>query len=143
MTKEELWCAARREQVAEYLATEAARHGTRFGQIGEWPAWHVIPHVSVWVVESVRAPGSVGWWVICGDLPTDYIGSAGIDNPRNAVESIARRWLEFSPFLRSGAAHPDMHIGSGAANPELAHLLENRAHLLLGWTEEDSVWPSR
>ncbi len=49
MTSEEAWCAARRLQVSEYLATEAARHGTKFGRVGDWPAWHVEPSVSVWL----------------------------------------------------------------------------------------------
>ncbi len=65
---EERWCQERRAQVAEYLRREGVRHG----RIGEWRAWHVAPYVSVWAIESATLPESVGWWVICGDGPTDY-----------------------------------------------------------------------
>jgi hypothetical protein len=140
MTREEAWCAARRSQVSEYLAAEAARHGTKFGRVGDWPAWHVAPYVSVWAVESVRAPGWVGWWVICGDLPTDYVGRRGLDHPRDALRAIATRWLDYVPCLRAGHKHPDVAIGSGTPEPELADLLERRARLLLDWAGDDSVW---
>ena len=110
MTSEEAWCAAQRTQVSEYLSTEAAKHGTRFGRVGEWPAWHVKPYVSVWAIESVRSPGSVGWWVICGDLPTDYVSRNGLDHPRDAVRAIARRWVEYVPYLSAGRSHPEMAI---------------------------------
>src|SRR5215472_2944357 len=133
MTPEEAWCAARRLEVSKYLATEAARHGTTFGQVGDWPAWHVEPYVSVWAVESVRSPGWVGWWVICGDFPTDYVSRSGLDHPRAAVRAIATRWLEYAPYLRAGQPHPNVKMGSGAPDPELAHLLESRAKLLLDW----------
>src|SRR5688572_31851449 len=66
---EKQWCETARSQVARYLETQSVSHG----QIGEWPAWHVAPYVSIWAVESQARPGWVGWWVICGDLPTDYV----------------------------------------------------------------------
>jgi hypothetical protein len=141
LTPEETWCAARRLQVSEYLATEAPTHGTRFGRVGDWPAWHVEPYVSVWAVESVRSPGQVGWWVICGDLPTDYVSTSGLDNPRAAVRAIAIRWLDYAPHLHEGQAHPEITIGNGTPDPELAELLKSRAKLLLDWADDDSVWP--
>ena len=125
--------------MSEYLATEAARHGTRFGRVGDWPAWHVEPYSSVWAVESVRSPGCVGWWVICGDLPTDYVSGGGLNNPRTAVREIAARWLDYAPDLRAGRPNPNIAIGSGTASG-LADLLEARARLLLCWADDDSIW---
>ena len=84
---EHRWCADRRVEVADYLAAEGVAHG----QIGAWPAWHVAPYVSVWAIESKRKPGWVGWWVLCGDLPTDYVSAATIKHPRKAVEAFAHR----------------------------------------------------
>lgn len=140
MTPEETWCAARRSQVSKYLATEAARHGTRFGRVGDWPAWHVEPYVSVWAVESVSSPGRVGWWVICGDLPTDYVSRSGLDDPRAVVRAIATRWLDYAPHLHAGQAHPEITIGNGMPDAELADLLASRAKLLLDWADDDNVW---
>ncbi len=114
MTPEEAWCAARRLEVSEYLATEAARHGTRFGRVGDWPAWHVEPYVSIWAVESISSPGWVGWWVVCGDLPTDYVSRSGLDHPQAALRAIAIRCLDYAPYLRAGQPHPNVTIGSEA-----------------------------
>jgi hypothetical protein len=95
---EQRWCAERRAEVAAYLAGE----GVTLGTIGEWPAWHVAPYVSVWAIGSLKAPGAVGWWVICGDLqPTTFprqasfipetqfvlSPSAGEKRPRSWTES--------------------------------------------------------
>ena len=44
---EEQWCEARRAEVAAYLEREGVVHGRMHGRIGEWPAWHVAPYVSV------------------------------------------------------------------------------------------------
>ena len=51
-TDEEKWCAERRAQVTEYLD----REGAKYGRIGEWPAWHLAPYVSIWAIESKRVP---------------------------------------------------------------------------------------
>ena len=74
---EEKWCSERREQVAQYLL----RENVTYGQIGEWPAWHVAPFVSIWAIESAASNNRLGWWVICGDLPTDYVSAAELKSP--------------------------------------------------------------
>jgi hypothetical protein len=76
--KDENWCAERRQIVLEYLA----RQPQKFGDVGDWPAWHLAPYVSVWAVESFVRPGAVGGWVICGDLPTDYASAKDVFTPR-------------------------------------------------------------
>ena len=75
-----------------YLAREQLEHG----QVGEVPAWFVEPYVSVWAVESLRAPGWVGWWVICGDLPTDVMSANEIKHPRDAVRAFSRSWMDIA-----------------------------------------------
>ncbi|MBL0041714.1 MAG: DUF4826 family protein [Xanthomonadales bacterium] len=47
---EERWCMDRRQEVESYLSKEQVPHG----RIGEWPAWHVAPYVSIWAIESQR-----------------------------------------------------------------------------------------
>jgi hypothetical protein len=59
---EEDWCLSCRETVSDYLAQEGLQHGA----VGEWPAWHVAPYVSIWAVESLLVKGQAGWLV--GDL---------------------------------------------------------------------------
>jgi hypothetical protein len=133
------WCAARRADVADYLKREGVAHG----RIGEWPAWHIAPYVSIWAIESRVRPESVGWWVIAGDLPTDYISSAEIEppqHPRKAVKAIAARWLQMVHDWNRGEHYEGIKIAGSKSNQELAPLLESRARLLIEWADDDSFW---
>jgi hypothetical protein len=133
---EEQWCAERRAEVTAYLQRERVDHG----RVGEWPAWHVAPYVSVWAIESKQRPGWVGWWVICGDLPTDYVSAETIKQPRDAVRSIAEEWREQARLIATGESHPDIYIGRPEDRASLAPLLVARASKLLEWADDDSVW---
>jgi len=84
--QEEKWCEERRAEVAAYLKAEGVSHG----RIGEWPEWHVAPYASIWAIESAARPEWVGWWVICGDLPTDYVSADTIKHPRDAMLAISK-----------------------------------------------------
>ena len=133
---DEKWCAERREEVREYLA----RQPQKFGEVGEWPEWYVAPYVSIWAVGSIARPGDVGWWVICGDLPTDYALAKDLFTPREAVAAFAKRWHTLSGLMRKGERHPDMTIGTPLDAAELAPLLKARAKTLADWARDDSLW---
>jgi hypothetical protein len=133
---DEAWCQDRRAEVTEYLEREGVVHG----RIGEWPAWHVAPYVSVWAIESVTRPDWVGWWAICGDLPTDYLSAKDIKNPREAVRAFANRWLKVSSCVTPGVPHPALNIRASAEWPSLAPLLESRVSILLEWASDESLW---
>lgn len=132
----ERWSAEQRGTVRAYLD----RQPVKFGALGDGPAWHVAPYVSVWAVESVAEPGSVGWWVICGDLPTDYASGAGVPDPRAAVEVFAKRWIEVAAAMERGEEHPAMTVGKPEDAAELAPLLRSRAELLAAWVDDESFW---
>ena len=134
---EEKWCQERRGEIIAYLERERVRHG----RVGEWPAWHVAPYVSVWAIESKGSPASVGWWVICGDLPTDYISSERISHPREAVRALAERWSKLVPYLERGEEHPEVSLGTQQSREELAPLLKARCKLIAKWVEDDFIWP--
>ncbi len=133
---EEHWCGERRQIVTEYLAKEGLKHG----EVGEWPAWHTAPYVSLWAIESLAAPGHVGWWVICGDLPTDYASAATVKHPRTALLAFADTWKEVAACMRKGDPHPDVRVGPLKPNPELTALLENRSELLRRFAQDDDLW---
>ncbi len=135
-SEEERWCQERRAQVAEYLRDEGVRHG----RIGEWPAWHVSPYVSIWAIESATTPDSVGWWVICGDGPTDYVSGKRAEDPRAAVRVFADRWNEVASYMLRAEPHPTIELGSPRTWAELGPLLERRAELLSSCAADDSAW---
>ena len=133
---EEAWCASQRFQVLEYLEQERLAHG----ELGEWPAWHVWPHVAVWAVESAHRPGWVGWWVVSGDLPTDYTSCGPERHPREGVRDIAQRWQQAASLWKEGKRAHGFSIGSPDNEASLAPLLAARADLLLSFVADDSLW---
>ena len=106
------------------------------GEVGEWPAWHIAPYVSVWAIESVIAPGSVGWWALCGDLPTDYCSATDCPSPRDAIAKIARTWQE----AVAGTLPGDAMLKGLGLDASLAPMLTSRANLLLDWESDPAIW---
>jgi hypothetical protein len=99
--------------------------------------------VSIWAIESLARPGWIGWWVSCGDLPTDYISSADVEppqHPRKAIRVIAKRWFKQVEAWNDGRDYQGIRIHGAHSHKELAPLLEARATLLLEWAENDSLW---
>jgi hypothetical protein len=136
VAEEEAWCAHQRDVAIEYMSLQA----TTFGALGEWPAWHLAPYVSVWAVESIAAPGRVGWWVICGDLPTDYTSGADTPDPRAAMIRFATRWCELAASMERGEQPSGFTVGTPKNADELAPLLKARARILTQWANDDTVW---
>lgn len=133
---EQAWEDEQRSHVFEYLAAQGVQHGP----VGATATWSVSPYVSLWAVESLAYPGDVGWWVIAGDLPTDYLSSGSARTPRAALEGFGSRWMELAARMRSGHSSGEFSIGSRESWPELAPLLATRAELLLEWAADDSLW---
>jgi hypothetical protein len=103
----------------------------------------VAPYVSVWAIESRARPGWIGWWVISGDLPTDYVPAADLEppqHPRKAVQAIADRWLKVVDAWSKGLDHEGIQIGDPCSREKLAPLLETRAKLLADLADDDSLW---
>jgi hypothetical protein len=96
--------------------------------------------VSVRAIESKKRPDWVGWWVICGDLPTDYISAAEIKHPREAVRSIAKEWRDQARLMTTQDRPDDIRIGRPEDWASLAPLLEARARLLTDLADDDSLW---
>lgn len=131
--EEERWCAEQREKVVAYLRNEKVD----FHDVGEWPAWHLAPYVSIWAV-SVRArPEWLGWWAICGDLPTDYCTAAEPVHPRTAAKHFSNSWLASVNGCKPG----DETIGETGLPIELEPLMRSRAEALAVWAADESLWP--
>jgi hypothetical protein len=122
--------------VEEYLQRERVDH---LG-VGEYPAFHVHPYLAAWAVRSKRAPGSVGWWAISGDLPTDYVSRGKIAHPREALRQFARQWRAVSGSMLRGKEHPEVMIGTPDQRPELGDLLRRRAQILQSYADDDGTW---
>lgn len=133
---DERWCAKQREQIIAYLSVEGFRSAT----LGDWPAWHVTPIVSVWAVASGEHPGAVGWWAVSGDFPTDYITCSGDRNPRQALRDIADRWREASERWTDGKPAEGFQLRNAAYQKDLARMLGTRAQLFLALAADNRNW---
>lgn len=138
---ERRWCAAQQKIVVDYLRSQELKHG----RIGEWPAWHIAPYVSIWAIQSLERPEWIGWWTICGDLPTDFISAADVkppQHPRKALRVIGRNWLEVVKARKNGREIENTRFGDPSFRAELGPLLESRATQLMAWADDDSLWES-
>lgn len=135
-TIEKQWCIERRAQVIEYLASRKLK----YVKVGEWPAWYVAPYVSIWAIESKKRPGWVGWWAICGDLPTDYVSAKSIKHPREALKAFGKDWNKRFLLMSEGKGSACTVGFPKETWLKLAPLLKARAKILQDWANDDSLW---
>jgi hypothetical protein len=134
--EEENWLAEERRKVEEYLEFEGCRHGG----VADWPTVHVYPDFALWPVQSTRHTGSMGWWVISGDVPTDYMSTEDGEHPRDALRHFSNQWSDVAEHMRRGKEHPVYKFGSAADWPDLAPQLQLRADALSDCADDDEVW---
>lgn len=132
---EELWLAAERRKVTDYLREQGCRHAG----VADWPAFHVAPDVSLWGVQSIKHDGRTGWWAISGDVPTDYMSSEQGDHPRDALRHFSAEWADIADHMRRGVEHPTKSMGTPDEWPDIAEALQVRADALAAYADED-VW---
>lgn len=130
------WCTEQRANVMEYLQ----REGFSDPNVGEWPAWHVLPVISVWAVESLEKPDWVGWWVVSGDFPTDYTTCQGERHPRQALRDIGMRWQTATRKWAEGTVEEGWKLTPIGQESNLAPLLASRAEMFLRLADDNSVW---
>ncbi|MBL8060521.1 MAG: DUF4826 family protein [Chthonomonas sp.] len=133
---EEAWVMEQRARIPEYLEHEELAHG----EIGEWPAWHLAPFASIWAIERAENPGWVGFWVIVGDGPTDFVSADNRRHPRLAMQAFGEQWQSVADHLDRGETHPEITIGVPSDWPHLVEVLRPRAAILLKTAADDNYW---
>ena len=128
---EEEWLDEQQEVAYQYMK----KTGTNYGSIEHTPSFFVSPYVAVWAVESAKSPGEIGWWIITGDLPTDYISSSGVSSAREALIAFARSWSNSVNMYKNGKVDSTITLSD-----ETAELLESRAKILTEWAYDESLW---
>ena len=133
--EEQEWLDEQEQNVLRYLNSEnIAADGDL--QI----EWCIAPIVALWRADC---GDETQMWIICGDLPTDFVRDSAIVDGRQAMKALCRRWLEVAGYLLQGAQHPKIQMGSGlgaAEMKELGNLLQRRAMMLQEWTVNDAKW---
>ena len=80
------------------------------------------------------------YWVITGDLPSDFLPSEAAPTPRTAAAAFAERWRVVAGYLSEGKEHPTIHLGAPQDRAGLAPMLRRRADILSEWASEDEHW---
>ncbi len=134
---EHAWCDARAADVAQCLA----RHAVAHGRIGEIPAWYAMPYASIWAVENPHRPHWIGWWVICGDLPSDVVPAQDLPTPRDALRAFGRRWEQHAQALDRGEVPAAWAHLPASGLPSVTALLRRRGAALQLWADDAAAWP--
>jgi hypothetical protein len=130
------WCEARRAEVIAYLE----RTGLAHGRVGDGPAFFVRPYASIWAVESRDRPEWIGYWVICGDLPTDALPAHDLATPRDAMRAFGKRWVLHGSELDRGVVHPAWQHLPDEQLPKFTATLKSRGAALQVWADDDTSW---
>lgn len=132
---EAAWFAEQRAMAEQYLRGQRAL----FGSIELEPAWFLAPIVAFWRALGVRT-GAPVYWVITGDLPSDFLPSDVAPTPRAAAAAFAERWRTVADYLGRGEEHPTIHVGAPQDRAGLAPMLRRRADILHSWAGSDELW---
>ena len=97
-------------------------------------------HVAVWAIESGEVEDLLGWWVITGDLPTDYFSAMHLHHPRDVLRAAADRWEKLLHNIERGITDDEMSIVGLEDNLELQEILRVRIQLLRKTAEPDDFW---
>ena len=129
------WLTEPPAKVLRYLRLQKIRHGG----VAPRPDWYLAPYVSVWPVAG-RQSEDTTYWVISGDLPTDYIESAALPDARAALRAFTTRWQQMSKLMKKGETHPEFTINGFKGSAEFDTLLAGRAVVLQEMAEDDAMW---
>jgi hypothetical protein len=101
-----------------------------------------MPYASVWAVESPHRPEWIGWWVVCGDLPSDVLAAHDLATPRDALRAFGKRWVLHGESLDRGDVPAAWAHLPHEALPKHAALLKKRGAALQVWADDPSAWPA-
>jgi hypothetical protein len=96
--------------------------------------------LALWAVQSLRSEGSIGWWAISGDVPTDYMSRGSAYHPREAMRYFGSEWSAVCDAMAAGKRRDGYTIGDPGDWPGLEPLLRSRAGMLLRWADDDEIW---
>jgi Domain of unknown function (DUF4826) len=133
---EQRWLSERRREALAYIAAQPIEAG----ELGEVPAWYLYPYLALWAVESGRNPGWIGWWVLCGDCPTDYVACSGDRSPRTAILELSSIWNKLAESMAAGNRGDEVWIKSERRPEDLAPLLCARAQALAELAKSDEFY---
>lgn len=94
---------------------------------------YLAPYMAIWKMESKR-PTPKTYWVMSGDLPSDFVDVKAAATARDAVRHFSMMWqMQAENLVRSGAVRD-------VTQAKFARLLISRAESLYRMHKDDKLW---
>ncbi|MCH1931368.1 DUF4826 family protein [Shewanella sp. A25] len=95
---------------------------------------YLAPYLAIWKMESKR-PSTKTYWVMSGDLPSDFVDVKVAKTARDAIRHFSMTWqMQAENLIRSGATRRD------ATQAKFAQLLVSRAESLYRMHNDEKLW---
>ena len=125
------------EQRAEWVREQfqkankfLAENGVLFDSVTTEESRYLMPYLAVW---KIRAMDGKQYWVISGDLPTDYTSVDNAADAKDVLRHFAMHWQLKAENLINEEGADDSQKAFGA-------LLINRAESLLAMQNTPDLW---
>ncbi|ACA86985.1 MULTISPECIES: DUF4826 family protein [Shewanella] len=94
---------------------------------------YLAPYVAVWKMES-KQPTKQTFWVMSGDLPSDYVDVKVAETARDALRHFSMMWqMKAENLIKSGATQDPTQA-------KFAQLLVSRAESLYQIQGDEKLW---
>ncbi|MCL1067982.1 DUF4826 family protein [Shewanella olleyana] len=94
---------------------------------------YLVPYLAIWKMES-KQPTKQTFWVMSGDLPSDYVDVKVAGTAREAIRHFSMMWqLKAENLHKSGATRDETQL-------KFANLLVSRAESLYKMQNDEKLW---
>lgn len=94
---------------------------------------YLAPFVAIWKIES-KQPKKQTYWVMSGDLPSDYVDVSVAQTARDAMRHFSMMWqMKAENLHRSG-------VTKEKTQADFANLLVSRAEDLYKMANDEKIW---
>ncbi|WP_282166183.1 DUF4826 family protein [Shewanella japonica] len=94
---------------------------------------YLVPYLAIWKMES-KQPTKQTFWVMSGDLPSDYVDVKVAGTAREAIRHFSMMWqIKAENLHKSGAIRDETQL-------KFANLLVSRAESLYNMQNDEKLW---
>lgn len=123
------WVREQFQKANEYMASK----GIVPDNVAVAESRYLPPYLAIW---KLNTRDKQTYWVISGDLPTDYIQYSAATDAREAVRTFSLQWqLKAQKIIESGVIDKTQQ--------DYANLLINRAQGLYEMFNQDQLWQAQ
>ena len=120
------WVRNQFQKANEHLASQ----GIIIDNVSVNDSRYLPPYLAIW---KLNTKDNQSFWVISGDLPTDYIPLSVASDAREAVRNFSLQWqMKAEKLIHAGITEQ--------TQADYVKLLVNRAHNLYEMFSKDELW---